>query len=70
MASHEADEWRKVVSAELYSHEKNATWTLVPRGPDKCTIDCRWVFAKKRDKNGRVTRYKARLVADSSKSME
>ncbi|POM63711.1 Polyprotein [Phytophthora palmivora] len=54
---------RKAMNAELYSHEKNATWTLVPRGPDKRTVDCRWVFAKKRDENGRVTRYKARLVA-------
>ncbi|POM67185.1 Integrase catalytic core protein [Phytophthora palmivora] len=67
MASHEADEWRKAMNAELYSHEKNTTWTLVPRGPDKRTIGCRWVFAKKRDENGRVTRYKARLVAKGFK---
>ncbi|POM70894.1 Integrase catalytic core protein [Phytophthora palmivora] len=67
MASHEADEWRKVMNAELYSHEKNATWTLVPRGPDKRIIDCRWVFAKKRDENCRVTHYKARLVAKGLK---
>ncbi|POM71542.1 Hypothetical protein PHPALM_11874 [Phytophthora palmivora] len=49
MASHEADEWRKAMNAELYSHEKNTTWTLVPRGPDKRAIGRRWVFAKKRD---------------------
>ncbi|POM81298.1 Integrase catalytic core protein [Phytophthora palmivora] len=43
MTSHEADEWRKAMNVELYSHEKNATWTLVPRGPAKHTIGYRWV---------------------------
>lgn len=26
-------------------------------------IDCRWVFAKKRNEHGQIVRYKARLVA-------
>ncbi|POM74042.1 Integrase catalytic core protein [Phytophthora palmivora] len=70
MASNEADGWRKAMNAELYSHEKNATWTLVPCGPDKRIIGCRWVCAKKRDENGRVTRYKSRLVAKGFKQKD
>lgn len=30
-------------------------------------IECRWVFAKKRDENNRVIRYRARLVAQGFK---
>ncbi|GMF37248.1 unnamed protein product [Phytophthora fragariaefolia] len=67
MASDEAAAWRKAMKAKLRSHERNGTWTLVPRGTDIRPIGCRWVFAKKRDENGRVIRYKARLVAKGFK---
>ncbi|POM72303.1 Integrase catalytic core protein, partial [Phytophthora palmivora] len=66
-ASPDAAKWRSAMAAELRSHEKNATWTLVPRGNGKRTIGCRWVFTKKRDENGCVIRYKARLVAKGFK---
>ncbi|OWZ13314.1 LOW QUALITY PROTEIN: Integrase, catalytic core protein [Phytophthora megakarya] len=60
MVSSEAAKWRDAMKAELLLHERNGTWTLVPREPDKRTIG---LFAKKRDENGRVIRYKAHLVA-------
>uniref|UniRef100_A0AAV1UC16 Reverse transcriptase Ty1/copia-type domain-containing protein n=1 Tax=Peronospora matthiolae TaxID=2874970 RepID=A0AAV1UC16_9STRA len=55
------------MDAELLSHKRNDTWTLVPRGTAIRTIGCRWVFAKKRDQNGRVVRFKLRLVAKGFK---
>ncbi|GMF16735.1 unnamed protein product [Phytophthora lilii] len=67
MAGDDAAHWREALDAELLSHERNGTWTLVPRGTDIRPIGCRWVFAKKRDENGRVVRYKARLVAKGFK---
>ncbi|KAE9073838.1 hypothetical protein PF007_g25651 [Phytophthora fragariae] len=67
MASDDAAQWCEVMDAELLSHERNGTWTLVPRGTANRTIGCRWVFAKKRDQYGRVVRYKARLVAKGFK---
>ena len=63
VASDEAAEWRKDMDAELLSHDRNHTWTLVPRETATRPIGCRWVFDKTRDANGRVVRYKARLVA-------
>ena len=63
IACDEAAEWRQEIDAELQSHSRNQTWTLVPRGTATRPIGCCWVFAKKRDENGRVIRYKARLVA-------
>ncbi|KAE9022403.1 Retrovirus-related Pol polyprotein from transposon TNT 1-94 [Phytophthora fragariae] len=67
MASGDAAQWRVVMDAELLSHERNGTWTLVPRGTANRTIGCRWVFAEKRDQYGRVVRYKARLVTKGFK---
>lgn len=67
MSSDEAEQWRQAMDAELQSHHKNKTWTLVPRESIGRTIGCRWVFAKKRDQNGCVVRYKARLVAKGFK---
>lgn len=70
MASDDAVKWRKAMGAELRSHKENRRWTLKPRGMIQRTIGSRWVFAKKRDRNGDVVRYKARtVVKDSSKSM-
>ena len=67
IASDEAAEWRQAMDAELQSHARNQTWTLVPRGMATRPIGCRWIFAKKRDENGRVIRYKVRIVAQGFK---
>lgn len=63
VADDEATEFRKDMDAELLSHDRNHTWTLVLRTTAIRPIGRRWVFSKKRDENGRVVRYKARLVA-------
>jgi hypothetical protein len=65
--SDDAAQVREAMGAELLSHERNGTWTLVLRGTANRTIGCRWIFAKKRDQHGRVVRYKARLVAKGFK---
>uniref|UniRef100_A0AAV1VJJ4 Integrase catalytic domain-containing protein n=1 Tax=Peronospora matthiolae TaxID=2874970 RepID=A0AAV1VJJ4_9STRA len=67
IASEDSTQWREAMDAELLSHKRNDTWTLVPRGTAIRTIGCRWVFAKKRDQNGRVVRFKSRLVAKGFK---
>ncbi|GJV04766.1 putative RNA-directed DNA polymerase [Tanacetum coccineum] len=42
---------------------KNETWFLVPRASNTNVVDGKWVYRLKRDKNGAITRYKARFVA-------
>ena len=39
------------------------TWKLVEKPPDAVPITNKWVFAKKRNKEGQIVKYKARLVA-------
>lgn len=42
---------------------KNLTWNLVPKPKDVKPITCKWVYKIKRNLDGGVDMYKARLVA-------
>lgn len=50
------------MNEEIEQIEKNNTWTVVPRPKDTNVIGTKWVFKKKLNKKGEVTRNKARLV--------
>ena len=54
---------------ELNNFERNQVWTLVER-PKTNVIGTKWVFRKKQDENGGVTRNKARLVAQGFTQVE
>jgi hypothetical protein len=41
----------------------NNTWTLVPLPVGRKPVSCKWVFKIKQGANGKVERYKAKLVA-------
>ena len=48
---------------ELKSMDQNKVWDLVEL-PEGCKrVGCKWVFKTKRDSNGNIERYKARLFA-------
>lgn len=55
-------EWKKAIKEELKSHENNNTWTITDRTAKK-PITCKWVFCVKRNKEGDIERFKARLCA-------
>ena len=56
--------WKEAIASELDSHISNGTWELVPHVPDvRNIVGTRWVFATKHHADGRIARYKARLVA-------
>jgi len=59
----ERAEWLSAMRAELLAHERNGTWTLVDRPDGRYVIGCRCVCKLKYHADGRVDRYKARLVA-------
>ncbi|GJS77982.1 retrotransposon protein, putative, ty1-copia subclass [Tanacetum coccineum] len=56
-------EWHKAMKEEYDALMKNETWSLVPRASNTNVVDGKWVYRLKRDKNGAITRYKARFVA-------
>ncbi|GJY73672.1 nucleotide-binding alpha-beta plait domain-containing protein [Tanacetum coccineum] len=55
--------WRQAMKEEYDALMKNGTWSLVPCASNTNVVDGKWVYRLKRDKNGAITRYKARFVA-------
>lgn len=56
------DDWKQAVQEEIKSLDENDTWDIVDLPPGKRAISSKWVFRIKRDTNGDIERYKARLV--------
>lgn len=63
MASSQRNQWKQAMAEELDSINSNETWDLVDLPAGRRAVGCKWVYKLKRDQNGEVTRYKARLVA-------
>ncbi len=60
----ERNKWKAAMKEELDSLAQMNTWTLVPPPKGTCNVvDSKWIFKKKLDENGKIDRYKARLVA-------
>ena len=55
--------WKEAVMEEMKALKGNHTWETVNAPKDKKIIGCKWVFTVKYKIDGRVDRYKARLVA-------
>ncbi|GJS78279.1 nucleotide-binding alpha-beta plait domain-containing protein, partial [Tanacetum coccineum] len=55
--------WRQAMKEEYDALIKNGMWSLVPHASNTNFVDGKWVYRLKRDKNGAITRYKARFVA-------
>ena len=56
-------QWKGAMEAEINALMKNDTWELVPRPKDVNVVGNRWVYKVKRNSDGSISRFKARLVA-------
>ncbi len=61
--SSESEYWREACNNEMSSMLKNKVFEEVPETRDLKVISSKWVFKRKRNAAGAVTRHKARLVA-------
>jgi hypothetical protein len=61
--SEESDQWKKAMDEEMESVKENETWTLEKLPERRQAVSCKWVYVKKRNNDGEVGRFKARLVA-------
>lgn len=59
----DSEKWYQAVVKELNALKRNKTWVLVDRPKNRNIVGSRFIFKIKRNKNGEVTKYKARLVA-------
>ena len=57
------EKWRVAMNEEIKSIEKNDTLALTTLPKGEKPIGLKWVFKEKKNAQGKVERYKARLVA-------
>jgi hypothetical protein len=55
--------WCAAMREELEALRKNQTWELTNLPNGKKAVGCKWVFTIKQNPEGKIERYKARLVA-------
>lgn len=63
MSSVESTEWKAPMEEEMASHRENGNWELTQVPTVRRTVGCNWVYKRKNDENGKIARFKARLVA-------
>ena len=70
VASPQSSLWRRSMKKELFSLLENKTYRLVKLPKGRKALGSKWVFKTKRDTDGKVSRYKARLVAQGFRQVE
>ena len=63
MARPDREKWMEAAQIEINALLANGTWELVELPAGRRAIGSRWVFLVKRQSDGTIDRYKARLVA-------
>ena len=56
-------EWKETADSEYQSLMENKTWKLVKLPTGRKPVVCKWIFKTKCTSDGKVERYKARLMA-------
>jgi hypothetical protein len=62
MASPQRQQWSQAMKDEIASLLRNGTYQLTTLPPGRHAIGSKWVFKLKRDANGNIFKFKARLV--------
>ena len=62
MDSEDGKLWTKAMVEEMTALDKNQAWDLVELSTRRKPIGNKWVFKKKMNAEGKVEKYKARLV--------
>ncbi|CAI7877689.1 unnamed protein product [Closterium sp. NIES-53] len=70
LESSDVEEWKKSMEIELKSIEENGTWELVELPEGRKAITSKWLFKIKSDTDGKIERYKSRLVAKGYQQKE
>ncbi|CAI7783787.1 unnamed protein product, partial [Closterium sp. NIES-53] len=67
LESSDAEEWKKAMESEL---KENGTWELVELPEGRKAITSKWLFKIMSDADGKIERYKSRLVAKGYQQKE
>ena len=70
LESQDAEKWKEALKSEMGSIEENDTWELVKLPEGRKAITSKWIFKIKNGADGKVERYKCRLVAKGYQQKE
>jgi Reverse transcriptase (RNA-dependent DNA polymerase) len=59
----EGDKWKQAMDEEMENLKTMGTWVRTNLPKERTVVGCKWVYLRKRDEYGTITKYKARLVA-------
>jgi hypothetical protein len=62
--------WKKAMNEEMETLDKNEAWDLMELSTGRMSIGCKWVFKKKLNVEGKVEKYKDRLVEKGYSQVE
>lgn len=62
MKRNDSDEWRKAMQSEMKSLKDLNVWTACDLPKGRKALPCKWVLRTKRNPDGSIDKYKARLV--------
>jgi hypothetical protein len=68
--SEDGNLWKRAMEEEMASLDKNEPWDLVELPTRRKPIGSKWVFKKKLNAEGKVEKYKSRLVAKGYSQVE
>ena len=70
MADPDFEKWQDAMKSEIESMKENLVWNLIDPPDGVRTIECEWIYKKKKDIDGNVHIYKARLVAKGFRQVQ
>ena len=59
----EGNQWKQAMDEEMENLKTMGTWVRTNLPKERAVVGCKWVYLRKRDEYGTITKYKARLVA-------
>jgi hypothetical protein len=63
MVDPDSIKWQEAMESEIESMKENQVWNLIYPLDGVKTIECKWIYKKKKDMDGNVHIHKAQLVA-------
>ena len=70
MADPDSESWQDAMKSEIESMKENQVWNLIDPPDGVRTIECKWIYKKKKDIDGNIHIYKARLVAKDFRQVQ
>ena len=70
MVDPDSVKWQEAMESEIESMRENQVWNLIDPPDGVKTIECKWIYKKKKDMDGNVHIHKARLVAKGFRQVQ